>query len=167
MAPLHGVSIFFFITFLIFLVSYSTSSTIFFVSFFIHMLSVENLTYASAKATWIVKWFQIYDEIQIIYCFCLKYLTKDSNQSQDIRPRDSISRCSTHKANNLSVQGEVKEDRGNELRNENRLFSRCKMLLPNTRIMMEVLSQSLYRHWCVYLKDAVGVSRKDACRGRL
>ena len=57
------------------------------------MLSVENLTYVSAKATWIVKWFQIDDEFQIIYCFCLKYLTKDSNQSQDIRPRDSISRC--------------------------------------------------------------------------
>lgn len=151
MTPMHGVSIFFFITFHVVLVSYSTSSAIFFLSLFIHILSVEKLTYASSKATWIVKWFQIDYEIQIIYCFCLKYLTKDSKQSQDIRPRDSISRCSTHKANNLSVKGEVREDRGSQLRNENRPFSWSKMQLPYTRIMMEVLSQSLYHPWRVYL----------------
>jgi len=90
----------------------------------------------------------------------LTYLTKDSNQIRDIRPRDSISRCSTHKANNLSVQGEVREDRDSKLRNENRPFSWCKMLLPKTRFMMEVLSQSLCRQWCVYVKEAVGVSGK-------
>ena len=146
----HGVSILFFITFLIFLVSYSTSSTIFFLSLFIHVLGVENLTHVSTKVAWI-KWFQIENEIQIKYCFCLKYLTKDSNRSQDIRPRDSISRCSTHKANNISVQREVREDRVSKLRNANRPFSRCKMPPPSTRIIMDVLSQSLHQHWYLYL----------------